>query len=298
MHECVHFNMIVAGEFAARCVIGPGPRFAYPSYVHWEYNFRPPTKKKTMSNRLCPVCGYPCIEKAKLCSVCGWDFSPALVGSREEALRDHETRLAAARAAWQEKIHVGTARPFGAAPPPEEHVRSAALSPPVPSFSPVVAEPENEERAKEQAASAAREKWASRRARLMQGVSRLGAALWRRRNGGVARGLLLFLLLGLVFFLTAWGVGKFIRHDIDPLGKLVALAAIDAWFAHRRWPRHFSSFWWTLLLFLVALPLGLNVLWSVYFQDIVPELQRFTQIAEGIFLVAVVTPWLRRRLRV
>jgi formylglycine-generating enzyme required for sulfatase activity len=44
--------------------------------------------------------------------VCGWDFSPALVGSQEEARRDHETRLAAARAAWQEKIRRGEAQPF------------------------------------------------------------------------------------------------------------------------------------------------------------------------------------------
>ncbi|MDR2625519.1 MAG: hypothetical protein LBC37_04225 [Zoogloeaceae bacterium] len=65
-----------------------------------------------MSNRLCPVCEYPCLETAKACSICGWDFSPALFGSQEEAQREHETRLAAARAVWREKIAGGEARPF------------------------------------------------------------------------------------------------------------------------------------------------------------------------------------------
>jgi predicted NBD/HSP70 family sugar kinase len=54
-----------------------------------------------MKNKFCPVCDYPCLETAKACSVCGWDFSPVLAGSQEEAQRDHETRLAAARAAWR-----------------------------------------------------------------------------------------------------------------------------------------------------------------------------------------------------
>jgi predicted NBD/HSP70 family sugar kinase len=50
-----------------------------------------------MSKRFCPVCEYPCIEAAQMCSVCGWNLLPVLVGSPEE----YETLLAEARAVWR-----------------------------------------------------------------------------------------------------------------------------------------------------------------------------------------------------
>jgi formylglycine-generating enzyme required for sulfatase activity len=66
-----------------------------------------------MKDGFCPVCGYPCVETAQICSVCGWDLLPVLVGSPEE----YEARLVAPRSAWREKIARGQAWAFGAAPP-------------------------------------------------------------------------------------------------------------------------------------------------------------------------------------
>jgi formylglycine-generating enzyme required for sulfatase activity len=63
-----------------------------------------------MNDGICPVCGYPCVETAQRCSVCGWDLSPVLVGSPEE----YEARLVAPRSAWREKIARGEAWAFGA----------------------------------------------------------------------------------------------------------------------------------------------------------------------------------------
>ncbi|MDR2688288.1 MAG: hypothetical protein LBB76_00840 [Azoarcus sp.] len=62
-----------------------------------------------MGKEFCPVCDYPCLETAKACSICGWDFSPLLAKATS---RDHENRLLTARAAWREKIVRGQAWPF------------------------------------------------------------------------------------------------------------------------------------------------------------------------------------------
>jgi formylglycine-generating enzyme required for sulfatase activity len=70
------------------------------------------SERARMSDRRCPVCGYPCIASARVCSVCGWDFSPLFGGRPEDAQRAFEIRLEQGRREWSEKIRRGERKPF------------------------------------------------------------------------------------------------------------------------------------------------------------------------------------------